>query len=121
MADYHSEPRALFLFQDSDPEPDFRVCSGNVPSQLDGQPCPFSDHGRIPYFQALSATGNDDPGRESSMSPFGSACVLQLLGVLKGWASGHTLLFPLKMSDHDLYKCRMMFLLILIDPQSSII
>jgi len=121
MADCHSEPRALFLFQDSDPEPDYRVCSGHIPSHLEGQPCPFSDEGRMPALQDFPVICSYAPNGEPSSLRAASTCGLQFLGALEGWTKNRTLLFPKEFGEHDLYKCRQMFLLILIDPQSSII
>ena len=114
MADCHSEPRALFLFQDSEPEPDFKVCSGILPSHLMGQPCPYSEDGRMPETHKTAWIPRSGSSRKALKDQAFSGCGLQNLGMVNEWGRVHNLNYPKQFGMFDLYKCRQMFLLILI-------
>ncbi|WP_229453922.1 hypothetical protein [Nostoc sp. CHAB 5715] len=38
----NTEPKALFLSPDGNVYPDSLICSGIIPGELDGKPCPHS-------------------------------------------------------------------------------
>jgi hypothetical protein len=114
MADCHSAPRALFLFQDSEPEPDFKVCSGLLPSHLKGQAYPYSEDGRMPETQKTAWRPRNGSNRRPSREHATSDCGLQKLGTVEAWATVYKLNFPKQYGKLDLYKCRQMFLLILV-------
>jgi hypothetical protein len=48
-------PKALFLAPDGNVYPDTMICSGILPAELGGMPCPFAKQGRIPKPQPLNA------------------------------------------------------------------
>jgi len=52
---HSGEPRALFLSPDGNIYPDSMICSGVLPAELNGKPCPFSQSGRIPDPLPLDA------------------------------------------------------------------
>ena len=53
MNDHNSEPRAIFLSPDGSLYPDTLICSGVIPPELGGKPCPFSQAGRMPDVAPL--------------------------------------------------------------------
>jgi hypothetical protein len=114
MAECHSKPRALFLFMDSEAKPDTEICSGQFPSHLEGKHCPFSDRGRMPrYIESggkrifrKHSTDPDDPNAHS--------CKLQKLGGLDQWREQVPLIVPKEMEQKMLYKCRQMFIVVLL-------
>jgi hypothetical protein len=108
------KPRALFLFEDGQFVREDEVCSGQFPSNLQGKPCPFSEEGRMPDLVPLDeqvqlSKSELEPGEE-----FVPACTLQRLGVLKGWLSVIWGRVPAKYQAQQLYKCRQMFLFVLL-------
>ena len=54
MNDHPSAPKVLFLSPDGNVYPDALICSGLIPAELDGQPCPFSEAGRMPDLVPLN-------------------------------------------------------------------
>jgi hypothetical protein len=114
MAGGHSKPRALFLFMDSEAKPDTEVCSGQFPSHLKGKPCPFSDHGRMP--KVTESQGDPEIDHCSTEPEFLRAhpCMLQKLGQLNQWREEVPLVFQNELAHKILYKCRQMFLLVLL-------
>ena len=53
MNDHSGEPRALFPAYDGSVYPDTLICSGILPAELGGKPCPFSENGRLPLPRPL--------------------------------------------------------------------
>jgi hypothetical protein len=113
MAESHSKPRALFLFPDIDPEPDYVVCSGLLPSHLKGQHCPYSDHGNIPLD--MEASGLDTRDMQEVYEPlaFAPSCIVLYLGRLGDWQGEIPLKYPEEMAHLPLFKCMQMFLLVI--------
>ena len=115
MAICHSEPRALFLFMDEEPRTDQEICSGQFPSHLQNKHCPFSDQGHLPrYFEfhghfILRKRSLDDP------SLWETSCVLQKLGQVDEWAKEVSLFYPSEYGKKDLYRCKQMFFLLLLE------
>ncbi|MEW6566623.1 MAG: hypothetical protein AB1449_00360 [Chloroflexota bacterium] len=105
-------PRALFLSPGGLFLPDDQVCSGAIPSQLKGKPCPFSDAGRIPppvVLDEVSARRGLGVGQAGDRVP---PCALQQLGRLRDWPSDTGLHYPPEIASLWLFKCRQMFLLV---------
>ena len=48
MIDHTNPPKLLFISADGRVYPDTLICSGELPTELGGKPCPFSQAGRIP-------------------------------------------------------------------------
>jgi len=114
MAESRSEPRALFLFFDMEPKPDTEICSGQFPSHLDGKPCPFSDHGRIPAGNISSGEFLLPEAIEGQPPESIQACNLQKLGRVDQWQGDVPLVFPEELTQEVVYKCRQMFIVMLL-------
>jgi hypothetical protein len=114
MAKCHSEPRALFLFLDEEPKPDTEICSGRFPSHLKGKPCPFSDQGRLPPYIVSRGETTIDINSTDSVIPDTQPCRLQKLGQVDQWRKEVPLIYPKEYAQKMLYKCRQMFMLILL-------
>ena len=103
----HDIPKALFLFPDGNIYPDTLICSGVLPEELDGKPCPFSQSGRIP--DPLPLNPNDpsysiDKGEPGALCP---ACALQQLASLGHWQGHAYQNSPTELLSLRLFKCRM--------------
>ena len=105
-------PRAVFLGQDGAIYPDTLMCSGIVPADLDGQPCPHAEHGRMPQPQPLDAddpTYTIDKGQPGDFCP---PCAKQKLGHLGHWQGHGGQHYPAELLELRLFKCRMWFWLV---------
>jgi hypothetical protein len=105
-------PRALFLSQQGMIFSDEYVCSGELPSRLGGQPCLFSDNGRIPSpcpLDEIKAKMQPKLGRIGDLAP---PCAIEQLGGLEAWMGAHDVHCPDVMKPLRLFKCRQMFLLV---------
>lgn len=112
MDDPITEARALFLFLDGSVHPDDQICSGAIPPQLKGQPCPYSEGGRMPKpepISEVSARSAPDRGAVGDLAP---PCALRHLGRLADWEGEVTLPYPPPLGPLRLFKCRQMFLLV---------
>jgi len=105
MPERGAEPRALFLFPDEPPQPDAEVCSGRYRNWLGGEPCPYSEAGRMPWPERAEAAQ-----QEVEPTP---RCVEARLGRLSDWRGERGLQFPQEMGGQPLHKCKQMFLLVL--------
>ena len=107
-----STPRALFLGTDGQVYPDNLMCSGVVPGELEGRPCPFSDRGRMPMPEPLGETepgSSPDKGKPGDLCP---PCAKQALGPLRHWMGHAGQNFPAELADLRLFKCRQWFWLV---------
>jgi hypothetical protein len=58
MAHTNNGAKALFLSPDGSLYPDTLICSGVIPAELRGQPCPYAHNGNLPDPIPLNP---DDP------------------------------------------------------------
>jgi hypothetical protein len=114
MADCHSIPRALFLFPNEEAKPDDEICSGQYPSILNGEPCPYSDSGRIPLFCMIEGESKGNKEKRDTNKKQQASCILQELGRLDQWGKEYPLVFPKVLKHKSLYKCRQMFFVVLL-------
>lgn len=112
MHDLNDEPRAHFLSAQGQLDPDSIICSGLVPPQLKGHPCPFSDQGRIPHPKPLvdiETCARPQLGRTGEFAP---PCAIEQLGSLAAWGESRGKVFPSDLLTLRVFKCRQMFLLV---------
>lgn len=98
--------KALFLAPDGNIYPDTLICSGVLPAQLNGEPCPYSQNGRFPEPQPLHPNDPDyslDKGKPGDLCP---PCAKQQLSHLGHWQRNGTRKFPQKIHSLRLFKCR---------------
>jgi hypothetical protein len=103
-----TRPQALFLMRDGI-IPDELVCSGLLPADLHGNPCPYSDYGRAPAPVPLSAESPNysiDKGKPGDLCP---PCAKQQLGSLGHWQGHVGQTFPRELLELRLFKCRQWF------------
>lgn len=108
MKELYNVPRALFLFQHGEVHPDSLVCSGILPSVLNGKPCPYSDNGRIPPPAPLDIRDDSysiDKGKPGDLCP---PCAKQQMSSLGHWQTGANRVPP-HLSNLRLFKCRQWF------------
>jgi hypothetical protein len=106
MPDYDQTPRALFIAADGNIYPDTLICSGIIPAELDGKPCPFSAAGCLPEPIPLNPSDPNytiDKGRPGDLCP---PCAKQQLGSLGHWQGHGGQQFPEKLLLLRLFKCR---------------
>lgn len=112
MNDRYGKPLALFLSPDGNTYPDTLICSGLVPSELDGKPCPYSQAGRFPGCSRLNLnnpTYSIDKGQPGDLCPL---CAKQQLGNVGHWQRHGNQTFPHELLSLRLFKCQMWFWLI---------
>ncbi|MGI8502806.1 MAG: hypothetical protein ACR2LR_16975 [Hassallia sp.] len=103
----NTEPKALFLSPDGNVYPDNLICSGIIPAELDGKPCPHSQAGRFPGIKPLNSEDSNytiDKGKPSDLCPI---CAKQQLSNLGHWQSNRNQKFPEELRSLRLFKCRM--------------
>jgi hypothetical protein len=112
----------LLIFSGSDIVSDDLICSGKLPSLLEGRPCPWSVQGRMPEPVPLN---EDDPtycidkGKPGDMCP---PCCKQNLRSLGHWQGHGGQQFPEELLPLRLFKCRQWFWVVipgLIDQEPS--
>jgi hypothetical protein len=99
-------PKALFLSPDGKIYPDTLICSGTISSELDGQPCPYSQNGRLPDPVPLDRTNSNyslDKGNPGDLCP---PCAKQQLANLGHWQGHELQTFPEELLSLRLFKCR---------------
>jgi hypothetical protein len=102
-----NEPRALFPGPDGTFYPDSLICSGMLPAELEGKPCPYAEHGRFPQPRPLVISDSSysiDKGAPGDLCP---PCAKQQLGSLGHWQGQGGLRIPAELSPLRLFKCRM--------------
>jgi len=106
-------PKALFLAPDGNIYPDTLICSGIVPAELKGQPCSYSNDGRIPDpipLQLSDANYSTDKGMPGDLCP---PCAKQQLSNLGHWQKHGARQFPEHLLPLRLFKCRQWFWLVI--------
>lgn len=98
--------RALFLAADGEIYPDVLICSGVLPAQLNGEPCPYAENGRLPTPLPLNKDSPDyspDKGEHGDLCP---PCAMHNLSSLGQWEgiSGHS--YPKELRSLRLFQCR---------------
>lgn len=112
MDDRSREPKALFLSPDGRIYPDTLVCSGVIPPELGGKPCPFSQAGCKPdpvHLDPDDPTYTVDKGQPGDLCP---PCVKQQLAHLGHWQGHGKQQFPEELLSLRLFKCRQWFWLV---------
>lgn len=114
MAGQGNRPRALFYSGSGQPLlPDHRVCSGKVPSSLNGKPCPYSIAGRIPEPVVIGeARAQETPelGEADDQAP---PCAVRHYGSLADWVGPKASGFSPEVLVLRLFECRQMFLMVI--------
>ena len=107
-----TSPKALFLSPDGNIYPDNLICSGVIPAELNGQPCPYSQNGRMPTPVPLKAddeTYSIDKGQPGDLCP---PCAWQRLSSLGHWQGYKGQSYPEHLLPLRLFKCKMGFWLV---------
>ncbi|MGG6263071.1 hypothetical protein ACQ4M3_07305 [Leptolyngbya sp. AN03gr2] len=121
---HDQQPKALFLSPDNRVYPDSLICSGIIPGELEGNPCPYSEEGQFPELVILDdndPTYTIDKGNPGDLCP---SCVKQNLSHLGHWQGHHNQDFPEELLPLRLFKCRMWFWLVvpgLYDAQPQVL
>lgn len=106
--------RALFIAPDGNLYPDYLVCSGKLLFDMGGQPCPFSENGRLPEPQPLDPnvpTYRLDKGKPGDLCP---PCAKQHLANLGHWDGHRGQQFPDELKPLRLFKCSQWLWLVVI-------
>lgn len=108
----NQQAKAFFISPVGFLYPDYLVCSGIIPSELNGKPCPFSQAGHIPELARLNpedSTYSNDKGHAGDFCP---PCAKQQLSSLGHWQNGAQPDFPQELLQLRLFKCRQWFWLV---------
>ncbi|MEW5988818.1 MAG: hypothetical protein AB1791_19505, partial [Chloroflexota bacterium] len=98
--------KALFLSPDGNIYPDNLICSGILPAELNGKPCPYAQNGRLPEPEPLEVTHaqySQDKGRPGDLCP---PCAKQNLSDLGHWQGHGGQVWPAELLPLRLFKCR---------------
>lgn len=112
MKNSTSNPKALFLSPDGNIYPDMLICSGVIPGELDGKPCPYSQAGRMPDVIPLDPNATNytiDKGQPGDLCP---PCAKQQLSSLGQWQGHGNQQFAVDLLPLRLFKCRQWFWLV---------
>jgi len=113
MSGVNLPPKALFLAPDGKIYPDTLICSGVLSSELNGKPCPYSNHGRLPDPVPLDETApgySPDKGKPGDLCP---PCAKQQLAHLGHWEGHGQQVYPEELLPLRLFKCRMWLWLVI--------
>jgi hypothetical protein len=105
--------KALFIGFDKEIYPDNLICSGAVPSELNGQSCEYSNAGRTPEPLPLDPASENysiDKGKPGDLCP---PCVLQQVSSLQHWQGYKGKNYPEELLPLRLFKCRKGFWLVI--------
>ena len=98
--------KALFLASDGQIYPDVLICSGVLPEQLHGEPCPYAENGHLPTPMPLN---KDSPGYRSEQGQPGDLCPPCARGNWAGLGQRqgeHGRTYPQELLPLRLFKCR---------------
>ena len=112
MNHLNTESRALFISPDGNIYPDTLICSGVLPAELGGKPCPLSNSGHIPDPQPLNSDNPDYAivkGKPGDLYP---PCAKQQLTNLGHWLGNGRPELPEELLPLRLFKCRQWFWLV---------
>jgi len=114
MSTHSNGTKALFLSPDGHIYPDALICSGMIPPELGGKPCPFSQAGCLPDPTPLdpdASTYSIDKGQPGDLCP---PCAKQQLTNLGHWQGHGKQQFPEELLSLRLFKCRQWFWLVVL-------
>lgn len=112
MNTHNGDPKAIFLSPDGNVYPDTLICSGVIPPELGGKPCPYAQAGRIPDIVPLdpaAANYTIDKGQPGDLCP---PCAKQQLASLGHWQGHGKQQFAEELLPLRLFKCRQWFWLV---------
>jgi|WetSurMetagenome_2_1015567.scaffolds.fasta_scaffold280865_3 hypothetical protein len=112
MNNHNGDPKAIFLSPDGNTYPDTLICSGVIPPELGGKPCPYSQAGRMPDVIPLDSTASNytiDKGQPGDLCP---PCAKQQLASLGHWQGHDKQRFSEELLPLRLFKCRQWFWLV---------
>lgn len=107
MSGVNIPPKALFLSPDGKIYPDTLICSGMISAELNGNPCPYAQNGRLPKPVPLDENDSGysvDKGKPGDLCP---PCAKQQLANLGHWQGHGRQAFPEELLPLRLFKCRM--------------
>jgi hypothetical protein len=112
MNNRNGDLKAIFLSPDGNVYPDTLICSGVIPPELGGKPCPYSQTGRMPDVIPLDPAASNytlDKGQPGDLCP---PCAKQQLANLQHWQGHGRQQFPEELLPLRLFKCRQWFWLV---------
>ncbi len=98
--------KALFLAAGGQIYPDVLICSGVLPEQMNGEPCPYAENGRLPTPVPLN---KDSPGYSPDKGESGDLCPPCVIGYwasLGRWQEDSEQIYPQDLLPLRLFKCR---------------
>lgn len=105
----NEQTKAFFISPNGTLYPDYLVCSGIIPSELNGKPCPFSQAGHIPEPAPLNLEDSTYTADKGNAGDFCPPCAKQNLSSLGHWQNAAQPDFPQELLQLRLFKCRQWF------------
>jgi hypothetical protein len=114
MTEQGNRPRALFYSGSGKPMlPEHLVCSGRLPSSLNGKPCPYSVAGRMPEPVPVVPTRPKETSEVGGVGDKAPPCAVRHFGSLADWLGPKASGFPDDVLTLRLFECRQKFLLVI--------
>jgi hypothetical protein len=105
-------PRAMFIWRDGHFYSDSLICSGIIPTELGGKPCPYSEGGRMPKPQPITIEGEMETASRGKAGELCPACVVRHYGALQSWSTRSGRPMPEEMMALRVFRCHQFFWLV---------
>ncbi len=105
-------PRAMFIWRDGHFYSDSLICSGIIPLELGGKPCPYSEGGRMPKSQPMSEENERDTPLKGKTGELCPPCMARHYGDLEGWAARGERPMPEELLPLRVFRCHQFFWLV---------
>jgi len=108
----NQQAKAFFISPNGTLYPDYLVCSGIIPAELNGKPCPFAQAGHIPDPAPLDPNDSTYANDKGSAGDFCPPCAKQYLSSLGHWQNKMRPDVPQEFLALRLFKCMQWFWLV---------
>jgi hypothetical protein len=112
MTQSRFNPRALFLSKDGSLYSDTLICSGLLPAQLGGKPCPYAVNKQMPEPVPLPADGSENDALKGQPGDLCPPCAHLNAGPLRDWDEHERYFVPEELLPLRLFQCKQAFWLV---------
>ena len=105
-------PRAMFIWRDGHFYSDSLICSGIIPLELGGKPCPYSEGGRMPKPQPINPENAQAAPLRGKTGELCPPCMARHYGDLQGWSTRGERQMPDELLPLRVFRCHQFFWLV---------
>ena len=105
-------PRAMFIWRDGHYYSDSLICSGIIPLELGGKPCPYSEGGRMPKPQLINPEQESATPLRGKTGELCPPCMARHYGDLQGWSARGERPMPEELMPLRVFRCHQFFWLV---------